>query len=52
LLARDDRDSMLSLKELRMRARQACDISGAGHNAYTEDRAALVDRLQQPLAAL
>jgi hypothetical protein len=33
-----------------MHARQACHISGAGHDADTEDAAAPVDLLAQPIA--
>ena len=42
LLARGEHDPMVSLEELRMHDAQACDISGAGHNAHIEDPRAVV----------
>jgi pimeloyl-ACP methyl ester carboxylesterase len=50
LLARGERDPMVSLQELRAHARQAQDIAGAGHNAHIEDAAAVLVLLEQLLA--
>ena len=50
LLARGERDPMVTLQELRMHAPQACDIPGAGHNAHIEDPAAVVALLERLLA--
>ena len=50
LLARGERDPMVSLEELRMHARQACDIPGAGHNAHIEDPGAVVALLERLVA--
>jgi pimeloyl-ACP methyl ester carboxylesterase len=50
LLARGERDPMVSLEELRMHARQACDINGAGHNAHIEDPGAVVALLERLVA--
>jgi pimeloyl-ACP methyl ester carboxylesterase len=47
LLARGERDPMVSLQELRMHAPQACDIAGAGHNAHVEEPGAVVTLLEQ-----
>ncbi|TLY57984.1 MAG: alpha/beta hydrolase [Gammaproteobacteria bacterium] len=46
LLARGERDPMVSLQELRMHAPQSCDIPGAGHNAHLEDPGAVVGLLE------
>jgi len=50
LLARGERDPMVSLRELRMHAPQACDIPGAGHNAHIEDPGAVVGLLEHLVA--
>ena len=52
LLARGERDSMVSLQELRVHAPQARDIPGAGHNAHIEDPAAVVALLEQLVAGV
>jgi len=52
LLARGEHDPMVSLPELRVCARQARDIPGAGHNAHIEDPAAVVALLEQLLAGV
>jgi pimeloyl-ACP methyl ester carboxylesterase len=50
LLARGERDPMVSLQELRMHAAQVHDIQGAGHNVHIEDPAAVVALLGQLVA--
>jgi pimeloyl-ACP methyl ester carboxylesterase len=50
LLARGERDSMVSLEELRAHQAAACDIVGAGHNAHVEDPQAVVALLEQVIA--
>jgi pimeloyl-ACP methyl ester carboxylesterase len=50
LLARGERDPMVSLQELRLHTPQACDIPGTGHNAHIEDPAAVVALLEQLVA--
>jgi len=50
LLARGERDPMVSLQELRRHAPQACDIAGAGHNAHIEAPGAVVTLLEHLLA--
>jgi len=52
LLARGERDPMVSLQELRMYAPQACDIAGTGHNAHIEDPRAVVALLEPLLAGV
>jgi len=47
LLARGERDPMVSLQELRTYAPQAHSISGAGHNAHIEDPAAVIALFEQ-----
>jgi pimeloyl-ACP methyl ester carboxylesterase len=47
LLARGERDSMVSLDELRAHDSRAVDIAGAGHNVHAEDPAAVVRLLDQ-----
>src|SRR6516162_338811 len=47
LLARGERDPMVSLQELRMHALQVHDIAGAGHNVHIEDPRAVVALLEQ-----
>ena len=49
VLARGERDPMVSVQELRTHARQAHDIPGAGHNAHIEDPQAVVALLEQLL---
>jgi pimeloyl-ACP methyl ester carboxylesterase len=50
LLARGERDPMVSLQELRTHAQQAHSIPGAGHNVHVEDPAAVVALIEQLLA--
>jgi len=50
LLARGERDPMVSLQELRAHASQVHDIKGAGHNVHIEDPAAVVALLEQLVA--
>jgi pimeloyl-ACP methyl ester carboxylesterase len=52
LLARGERDPMVSLQELRMHAPQAREIPGAGHNAHIEDPRAVVVLLEQLAAGV
>ena len=52
LLARGERDPMVSLEELRMHAPWADDIPGAGHNAHVEDPRAVVALLERLIAAV
>jgi pimeloyl-ACP methyl ester carboxylesterase len=47
LLARGERDPMVSLQELRAHAPQAHDIPGAGHNVHIEDPPAVVALLER-----
>jgi pimeloyl-ACP methyl ester carboxylesterase len=47
LLARGERDPMVSLEELGMHAAQARDIPGTGHNAHVEHAGAVVALLEQ-----
>lgn len=47
VLARGERDPMVSLQELGVHAAQARDIPGAGHNAHVEDPVAVVRLLEQ-----
>ena len=52
LLARGERDPMVSLEELGMHAAQARTIAGAGHNAHVEDPVAVVALLEQLVTGL
>ena len=52
LLARGERDPMVSLQELRMHAPQACDIAGAGHNAHIEEPGTVLTLLEQLFAGV
>jgi pimeloyl-ACP methyl ester carboxylesterase len=52
LLARGERDPMVSLQELRLHVPRAHDIAGAGHNAHIEEPAAVVALLEQLLAGV
>ncbi len=52
LLARGERDPMVSLQELRAHTSQAHDIPGAGHNAHIEDPPAVVALLEQLVAGV
>jgi pimeloyl-ACP methyl ester carboxylesterase len=52
LLARGERDHMVSLQELRMYVPRACDIPGVGHNAHIEDPRAVVVLLEQLVAGV
>jgi pimeloyl-ACP methyl ester carboxylesterase len=52
LLARGERDPMVSLEELRTHAPQARSIPGTGHNAHVEDPAAVVALLEQLVAGV
>jgi pimeloyl-ACP methyl ester carboxylesterase len=52
LLARGERDPMVSLQDLRIHAPRACDIAGAGHNAHIERPGAVVTLLEQLLAGV
>ena len=54
LLARGERDPMVSLAELSEHGAQVCTLAGAGHNAHVDDpvgTAALLDRLELDLSA-
>jgi pimeloyl-ACP methyl ester carboxylesterase len=50
LLARGERDSMVSLAELRAHHADARDIAGAGHNVHVEDAQAIVALLEEFIA--
>jgi pimeloyl-ACP methyl ester carboxylesterase len=52
ILARGERDPMVSLRELRAHTPQARDIPGTGHNAHIEDPAAVVALLEQLVAGV
>jgi pimeloyl-ACP methyl ester carboxylesterase len=52
LLARGERDPMVSLQELQTHAPRARDIPGAGHNVHVEDPAAVVALLEQLAAGV
>jgi pimeloyl-ACP methyl ester carboxylesterase len=52
LLARGERDPMVSLQELRTHAPQAHDIPGAGHNVHIEDPLAVVALLERLVAGV
>ncbi|HVW70928.1 MAG TPA: alpha/beta hydrolase [Steroidobacteraceae bacterium] len=47
LLARGERDGMVSNEELRQYAQQTAEIAGAGHNAHVEKPEALVSLLEK-----
>ena len=47
VLARGERDPMVSLQELRLHTPQAHDIRGAGHNAHIEEPGAVAALLEQ-----
>jgi pimeloyl-ACP methyl ester carboxylesterase len=54
LLARGERDPMVSPAELGAHGAQVCTLAGAGHNAHVEDpaaTAALLDRLERAVGA-
>jgi pimeloyl-ACP methyl ester carboxylesterase len=51
VLARGQRDPMVSLEELRAHARQAHDIPDAGHNAHVEDPRAVLGLIEALLSA-
>jgi pimeloyl-ACP methyl ester carboxylesterase len=50
VLARGERDPMVSLQELRLHTQQAHDIRAAGHNAHIEKPAAVTELLEQLVA--
>ena len=50
ILARGERDSMVSIAELRTHGADAVEIAGCGHNAQVEKPDAIVDLLQKLLA--
>jgi pimeloyl-ACP methyl ester carboxylesterase len=52
LLARGERDPMVSLQELRTYASQAHSIPGTGHNAHIEDPPAVIALLEQLAAGV
>jgi pimeloyl-ACP methyl ester carboxylesterase len=52
VLARGERDPMVSLQELAVHTRQAHDIRGAGHNAHIEKPDAVVALLEQLAAGV
>jgi pimeloyl-ACP methyl ester carboxylesterase len=51
ILARGERDPMVSIEELRAHARPAYDIRGAGHNAHVEDPRAVLGLIEVLLSA-
>ncbi len=46
ILARGERDPMVSLEELRAHTLQAHDIPGTGHNAHVEDPRAVLGLIE------
>jgi pimeloyl-ACP methyl ester carboxylesterase len=52
LLARGERDPLVSLQQLRVHGPQAHDIPGRGHNAHVEDPAAVIALLEQLVAGV
>jgi pimeloyl-ACP methyl ester carboxylesterase len=52
VLARGERDPMVTLQELRAHAAQAHDISGHGHNVHVEDPGAVIGLLGQLVAGV
>jgi pimeloyl-ACP methyl ester carboxylesterase len=50
ILARGERDSMVSTAELRAHASEAVEIAGYGHNVHVEKPDAIVDLLQSLIA--
>jgi len=52
VLARGERDPMVSLQELRLHTPQAHDIRGAGHNAHIEEPGAVAALLEQLVAGV
>jgi pimeloyl-ACP methyl ester carboxylesterase len=50
ILARGERDSMVSTAELRAHAAEAVEIAGCGHNAQVEKPEAIVDLLEKLIA--
>lgn len=51
VLARGERDPMVSFEELRAHARTAYDIQGAGHNVHVEDPRAVLGLIEGLLGA-
>jgi pimeloyl-ACP methyl ester carboxylesterase len=51
ILARGERDSMVSLDELRAHAQAAYDIPDTGHNAHVEDPRAVLELIETLLGA-
>ena len=51
VLARGERDPMVSLEELRAHAREAHDIPGTGHNAHVENPRAVLGLIEVLLNA-
>lgn len=51
VLARGERDPMVSLEELRAHTLQAHDIPGTGHNAHVENPRAVLGLIEGPLSA-
>jgi pimeloyl-ACP methyl ester carboxylesterase len=51
VLARGERDPMVSLEELRAHARRAHDIPGTGHNAHVEDPRAVLELIEPLVSA-
>jgi pimeloyl-ACP methyl ester carboxylesterase len=51
ILARGERDAMVSTTELRAHVADAVEITGCGHNVHVENPAAIVDLLQRLMAS-
>ena len=51
ILARGERDPMVSTAELRAHASEAVEIAGCGHNVHVEKPEAIVDLLQSLIAS-
>ena len=51
ILARGERDAMVSMAELRAHASEAVELAGFGHNVHVESPDAILDLLQQLLAS-
>jgi pimeloyl-ACP methyl ester carboxylesterase len=50
ILARGERDAMVSTAELRAHASEAVELAGFGHNVQVENPHAIVDLLQKLMA--
>ncbi len=51
ILARGERDAMVSTAELRAHASEAVELAGFGHNVHVENPDAILDLLQKLMAS-